>query len=183
MVGLIRNTKVPKDEEWISLVLEFLFVHAFFDVVKNGSKVSKVNDMPNDETYMAEDILTCRVKANTQPTPALSPATRTVCRDRFFAILGELSTMPPVAKVAELGGSVLKTRKLNGTMNNGEFWADHAVQRYRALEKDTKHYKNVVEFDEESSQAKKDAFKTIEKIKADVCIIVLRNVSKANLSN
>ncbi|KAH8550146.1 DNA polymerase phi-domain-containing protein [Umbelopsis sp. PMI_123] len=147
VVGLIRNTKVPKDEEWISLVLEFLFVHAFFDVVKNGSKVSK---------------------ANTQPTPALSPATRTVCRDRFFAILGELSTMPPVAKVAELGGSVLKTRKLNGTMNNGEFWADHAVQRYRALEKDTKHYKNIVEFDEESSQAKKDAFKTIEKIKADI---------------
>lgn len=79
--------------------------------------------------------------------------------------------MPPVAKVAELGGSVLKTRKLNGTMNNGEFWADHAVQRYRALEKDTKHYKNIAEFDEESSQAKKDAFKTIEKIKADVNIV------------
>lgn len=80
--------------------------------------------------------------------------------------------MPPVAKVAELGGSVLKTRKLNGTMNNGEFWADHAVQRYRALEKDTKHYKNIAEFDEESSQAKKDAFKTIEKIKADVIIVL-----------
>ncbi|CAO3670180.1 unnamed protein product [Umbelopsis ramanniana] len=147
MVGLIRNTKAPKEEEWISQVLEFLFVHAFFDVIKAGSKVSK---------------------ANAIPTPALSPATRAVCRDRFFAILGEVSTMPPVAKVAELGGSVLKTRKLNGTMNNGEFWADHAVQRYRALEKDTKHYTNIAEFDEESSEAKKDAFKTIEKIKADI---------------
>ncbi|KAG2175098.1 hypothetical protein INT44_007576, partial [Umbelopsis vinacea] len=152
MVGLIRNTKVPKDEEWLSQVLEFLFVHAFFDVVKGGSKVSKVNSLV----------------ANTVPTPALSPATRTVCRDRFFAILGEVSTMPPVAKVAELAGSVLKTRKLNGTMNNGEFWAEYAVQRYRALEKDTKHYKNIAEFDEESTQVKKDAFKTIEKIKADI---------------
>lgn len=109
------------------------------------------------------------LQVNTQPTPALSTASRNVCRDRFFSALGEVSTMPPIAKVAELGGSVLKTRKLNGTMNNGDFWADHAVQRYKAIEKDTKHYKNVVEFSEESTEAKKEAFKTIEKIKADVC--------------
>lgn len=42
MVGLIRNTKIPKEEDWISHVLEFLFVHAFFDIIKNGSKVSEV---------------------------------------------------------------------------------------------------------------------------------------------
>lgn len=109
------------------------------------------------------------LQVNTQPTPTLSTASRSVCRDRFFSALGEVSTMPPIAKVAELGGSVLKTRKLNGTMNNGDFWADHAVQRYKAIEKDTKHYKKVIEFSEESTEAKKEAFKTIEKIKADVC--------------
>lgn len=109
------------------------------------------------------------MQINSQPTPALSTVSRNVCRDRFFAALGEVSTMPPIAKVAELGGSVLKTRKLNGTMNNGDFWADQVVQRYKLIEKDTKHFKNVVEFSEESTEAKKEAFKTIENIKADVC--------------
>lgn len=42
MVGLIRNSKIPKEEEWISLVLEFLFLHAFFEIVKGGSKTSEV---------------------------------------------------------------------------------------------------------------------------------------------
>jgi hypothetical protein len=42
MVGLIRNTNVPREEEWISLLLEFLFVHAFFDIINPGSKVSEV---------------------------------------------------------------------------------------------------------------------------------------------
>ncbi|GAB5585522.1 DNA-directed DNA polymerase [Umbelopsis nana] len=156
MVGLIRNTKIPKEEDWISHVLEFLFVHAFFDIIKNGSKVSEINS---------------------QPTPALSTASRNVCRDRFFAALGEVSTMPPIAKVAELGGSVLKTRKLNGTMNNGDFWADHVVQRYKLIEKDTKHFKNVVEFSKESTEAKKEAFKTIEEIKADITKSGAENVN------
>jgi hypothetical protein len=105
------------------------------------------------------------------PAPSLSSASRTVCRERFFAALGEVSTMPPIAKVAELGGSVLKTKKLNGTMNNGDFWAEHIVQRYKAIEKDAKHYKSVVDLSEESIEVKKAAFKTIENIKADVSII------------
>ncbi|KAJ2956399.1 hypothetical protein NQZ79_g7736 [Umbelopsis isabellina] len=147
MVGLIRNSKIPREEEWIAHVLEFLFVHAFFDVVKAGSKVSEVNVIA---------------------APALSSATRNICQERFFAALGEVSTMPPIAKVAELGSAVLKTRKLNGTMNNGDFWAEHVVQRYKAIEKDAKHYKRAVEFNEESEEARKLAFKTIEKVKSDI---------------
>ncbi|KAK9766822.1 DNA-directed DNA polymerase [Basidiobolus ranarum] len=148
LFALVRNTRIPREESWLLSILQFFLVHSFFEVNKVSSK---------------SDIQEVRVK----PTPNISEPTRELCRKRFFSMLAELSRIPPLSKVSELSkenGSVRISKRLNGTMNDGEFWAYVVVQMVLKLERDS-NVSSVYELTPESVAARKKALDTVKKIK------------------
>jgi len=146
MFSLFRNSKVPREEGWIKSILEFLLVHAFFDVKKADAK-SKY------------------VEAHTLPAPALSTATREHCKTRFYSMMAELSTMAPLAakKETEEAETVNYSRKLNGTMLDGTFWCSFALSMMVDLEK-SKNFEALTVLGDEAAKAKKTALALVTKI-------------------
>ncbi|KAL7313927.1 DNA-directed DNA polymerase [Mucor circinelloides] len=118
MTLLVTNAKIPKEEDWVTQLVQFLMLHAFFDI-KSADK--------------AKSYLTGLHK----PTPALSDATVKLCQDRFQAVLVALSKLPPMQQAAAATAPI-KTRKLQGITNNGELWAYQAFEIYQALQKNKK---------------------------------------------
>lgn len=118
MTLLVTNAKIPKEEDWVTQLVQFLMLHAFFEV-KTADK--------------AKSYLTGLHK----PTPALSDATVKLCQDRFQAVLVALSKLPPMQQ-ATATATPIKTRKLQGITNNGELWAYQAFEIYQTLQKNKK---------------------------------------------
>ncbi|KAF8933972.1 DNA-directed DNA polymerase [Podila verticillata] len=144
MFSLFRNHKVPREEGWIKSILEFYLVHAFFNIKKVDAK-SKY------------------VEAHVLPTPALSAATREHCRNRFYGMMAELSTMAPLAKKESEEDTVNYSRKLNGTMLDGTFWCSSALSMMMDLEK-AKNFESLTELGEEAAKARKTALALVGKI-------------------
>jgi DNA polymerase phi len=48
MVALCRNASVPKDDEWVTSVVDFLAVHGFYTIRKANKKsnISAVSQFP-----------------------------------------------------------------------------------------------------------------------------------------
>ncbi|KAL1914929.1 uncharacterized protein VTP21DRAFT_7845 [Calcarisporiella thermophila] len=137
MFALVRNPRVPKDETWISTILEFVTVHAFF----------QISSAPATKQF-------------TKPNPELTAATRHVCRERFYGLLGELSTMPPLSK--QRAGPL--SRMLNGTMNDGEFWAYAALRKIESLS-GMKGLECTVELSDDATETRQNAIFMLEKIR------------------
>ncbi|CDS09480.1 hypothetical protein LRAMOSA10840 [Lichtheimia ramosa] len=132
MILLVKNPRVPKEEEWLGDFVRFLMVYAFFDVKKGATKGSWF------ESYR-------------KPTPVLSDAIREECKKSFQSVLVTLSNMPSLAKVQEQqNGAVLKSRKFHGVRNDGELWVYHVLQIYQKLAND----KSLVIHDELSDESK-----------------------------
>ncbi|KAG0373315.1 DNA-directed DNA polymerase [Mortierella sp. AD032] len=146
MFSLFRNPKVPREEGWIKSILEFFLMHAFFDIKKVDAK-SKY------------------AEAHALPAPALSTATREHCRNRFYGMMAELSTMAPLAakKESDEAETVNYSRKLNGTMLDGTFWCSFALHMIVDLEK-SKNFESLVTLEEEATKAKKTAIALVTKI-------------------
>ncbi|KAF9923978.1 DNA-directed DNA polymerase [Linnemannia zychae] len=146
MFSLFRNPKVPREEEWIKSILEFFLIHAFFDIKKMDAK-SKY------------------VEAHVLPTPVLSSATREHCKNRFYGMMAELSTMAPLAakKESDETETVNYSRKLNGTMLDGTFWCSFALNMMVDLEKN-KNFDSLVALGDEAAKAKKTAIALVTKI-------------------
>ncbi|KAG0370575.1 DNA-directed DNA polymerase [Gamsiella multidivaricata] len=146
MFSLFRNPKVPREEGWIKSILEFYLVHAFFDIKKVDTK-------------------TKYVEAHVLPTPALSAATREHCRNRFYGMMAELSTMAPLTakKENEEIETVNHSRKLNGTMLDGTFWCSFALSMMVDLEK-SKNFDNLISLGDDADKAKKTALSFVTKI-------------------
>lgn len=123
MTLLITNTKIPKEETWVTDVVQFLMIHAFFDIKSADKSKSYLTGLH-------------------KPTPALSEATHKFCQERFQAVLVALSKLPPMQQAAATattaGAAPLKTRKLNGMTHNGELWAYRVFEIYQKLEKNKK---------------------------------------------
>ncbi|ORX88701.1 hypothetical protein K493DRAFT_341123 [Basidiobolus meristosporus CBS 931.73] len=148
LFALVRNTRIPREESWLLSILQFFLVHSFFEVNKVNAKSA---------------IQEARVK----PTPAVSEATRELCQKRFFSMLAELSRIPPLSKVSELSKENNASRiskKLHGTMNDGDFWAFKVVELLLKLEKDS-NLESLYELSPESLEARKKALDTVKKIK------------------
>ncbi|KAJ3162784.1 hypothetical protein HDU86_003758 [Geranomyces michiganensis] len=90
--SLLKNGRIPKEQKWIQSVAHFVCLHAFYDV--------KVADAKNDLIRPAQ--------------PPVSEATRAVCKERFFAILGTLATIV----LKDTAGKPLHA----GLMQNGHIW-------------------------------------------------------------
>ncbi|KAF9969908.1 DNA-directed DNA polymerase [Actinomortierella ambigua] len=145
MFALFRNSKVPREESWISSILQFYLINAFFEIKRADAK-SKY------------------VEAHALPKPELSTATRGYCKARFYSMMAELSTMAPLApKKAEEGEHANYSRKLNGTMLDGTFWCSYALSMITNLEKN-KNFSPIVTLDERASEAKREALALINKI-------------------
>ncbi|KAG0206968.1 DNA-directed DNA polymerase [Mortierella sp. GBA30] len=148
MFSLFRNPKVPREESWIKSILEFFLVHAFFDIKKTDAK-SKY------------------AEAHALPAPALSAATREHCRNRFYGMMAELSTMAPLVQTKketeETTEAVNYSRKLNGTMLDGTFWCSFALNMMVDLEKN-KSFDSLVTLGEDAAAAKKTALALVGKI-------------------
>ncbi|GJJ69193.1 DNA polymerase phi [Entomortierella parvispora] len=146
MFSLFRNSKVPREEGWIKSILEFLLIHAFFNIKKADSK----------SKYM---------EAHSLPAPALSTATREHCKTRFYSMMAELSTMAPLAskKETDEAETVSYSRKLNGTMLDGTFWCSFALSMMVDLEK-SKNFEALTVLSDEAAKAKKTALSLVTKI-------------------
>ncbi|KAF9202864.1 DNA-directed DNA polymerase [Haplosporangium sp. Z 27] len=146
MFSLFRNPKVPREEGWIKSILEFYLVHGFFEIKKTDAK-SKY------------------AEAHVLPSPELSTATRDYCRNRFYGMMAELSTMAPLAikKDAEENETVNYSRKLNGTMLDGTFWCSFALNMLVDLEK-SKIFVKLITLEDDAATAKKTALALVTKI-------------------
>lgn len=114
MTLMVTNVKIPKEEEWVTQLVQFLMIHSFFDI--------KSSDKSNKSYFTGLH----------KPTPALSEATIKNCQERFQAVLVALSKLPPLQQTA------LKTKKLNGITNDGELWAYKVFEIYQSLHKSKK---------------------------------------------
>ncbi|CAO3635815.1 unnamed protein product [Cunninghamella echinulata] len=113
MLLLITNPKTPKDEKWINDIIQFLLVYTFFDV---SSKKGK-----NNNHYLTH---------YQQPKPALSDNTLTMLKNKLESLILALSKLAPTAK-SETGH--LKTKRWNGTTNDGQLWAQVIYQHWNSL--------------------------------------------------
>ncbi|KAI0060788.1 hypothetical protein BV25DRAFT_1827328 [Artomyces pyxidatus] len=128
--ALIRNGAIPKDDEWVQLILDWLTVHGLFVIKKKTEK----------SNFTA---------VHSIPSPPLSDDLRKQCRERLLSSVAELTTQAVLAKSSE------KMQKLVGVTSSGEFWVARVLRSIGQLEKDTKHVELLVGFDEDD-RAKMD---------------------------
>ncbi|OCF44480.1 DNA polymerase phi subunit [Kwoniella heveanensis CBS 569] len=146
LLALCRNGSVPKDDAWISSLIDFLLVHGFF-LVRKADKKSKIGAL------------------HTTPKPALSESTAAVCRARLASCLVELTT----ASVSQRGSDENKTRQ-QGCDVSGKLWLRRALETLSALEGNKKHVELMTDADEEIKAIRNAAVSTVtalEKVKED----------------
>ncbi|WVQ94762.1 hypothetical protein IAU59_001843 [Kwoniella sp. CBS 9459] len=146
LLALCRNGSVPKDDAWISSLVDFLLVHGFF-LIRKADKKSSISAL------------------HTTPKPALSESTAAVCRARLASCLVELTT----ASVSQRGSDEAKTRQ-QGCDLAGKLWLRRALDTIFALEENKKHVELMTDADEEIKAIRKTAVATItalEKVKED----------------
>jgi DNA polymerase phi len=133
--SLVRNAKVPKSDDWVSEVLDFLMVHGLFFV--KSAKPSKSLSI-------------------SVPKPPLSTGSVNVCRERFFAAILDLTTASPPREGEK--------RREQGRNDNGQLWLRRALDIIAQVEKDAKAFEPVVEVDEEIVKMRKDAMELLVKV-------------------
>jgi DNA polymerase phi len=148
MLLLVTHPKTPKEESWINDVIQFIVVYTFFDV---KPKASTKKSPKKSKAATTVDYLNT---FETAPTPALTEPTRAMCKAKFQALVLSLSKLPPTNKKTEIGQ--LKTRRWNGSTNDGRLWADVIYNHYQHLLSN----KNLVLHGQVGDDA--DALKTIK---------------------
>ncbi|KAJ3193239.1 hypothetical protein HK101_005175 [Irineochytrium annulatum] len=125
---LVRNSRIPKAESWVTTVTRFLLFHSLYSVQKAADLASVGKGLRN-------------------PSPQLSASIRTYCGERLQAILAELiaTSLPKDAgaseQPAEVNGAAKHHRKTvlpRGTMPSGELWSHDLVLCMKQLEKSVK---------------------------------------------
>lgn len=152
MLLLVTHPKTPKEESWINDVIQFIVVYSFFDVKLSTKAPVKKSPKKSKAAATTVDYLTTFEAA---PTPALTETTRNMCKAKFQALVLSLSKLPPTNKKTETGQQ-LKTRRWNGSTNEGRLWADVIYNHYQHLLSN----KNLVLHEQSNDDA--DALKTIK---------------------
>ena len=150
---LVKNNAVPKEESWLLSLVQFLMVYAFFDIKKSSSNKKSPTTAYFEEYH--------------KPATPLSEATLNQCKDSFQTVLMALEKMPPLAKTKELGVSALRSKRLTGTMNDGELWVYRVYETQQKLSKD-KHLKLRTELSKESQASLKKAISLMEDLRKKV---------------
>ncbi|KAI8145824.1 DNA polymerase phi-domain-containing protein [Fennellomyces sp. T-0311] len=145
MTFLVKNNAIPKEEDWLLSLVQFVMVYAFFDIKKSATGASSF------ESYH-------------KPAVPLSEKTQEQCKESFQTILMALEKMPPLAKVKELGVSSLRSRRLNGTMNDGELWVYRVYEVQQKLAKN-KNLQSRVQLSKEGQTSLKKAIDLTEHLR------------------
>ncbi|CEI97277.1 hypothetical protein RMCBS344292_11413 [Rhizopus microsporus] len=145
MTLLATNTKVPKQEEWVIKLVEFMMTHAFFNV-KTASKKNK-------SSYLS---------SLHKPSPPLSATTVKHCQDKLQLVLVGLSKLSPLDNQKI---EALKSHKRDGYMKNNELWVHKVLSIYQALEKNSSLTPRL-ELAKETKEMIDKAMKKVEKLDA-----------------
>ncbi|EPQ58607.1 hypothetical protein GLOTRDRAFT_35678 [Gloeophyllum trabeum ATCC 11539] len=131
--ALVRNGAVPKQDDWLNTVLEWLAIHGLFEIKKKTDKTS----------YRA---------LHKVPSPPLSEDLRKSCRARLLSCLSDLLTRP-VPKDTD----GVETRDSAMHANDGSFWIGRVLDIVTTLEKDEKHARPTVQLDNEDKELRDKA--------------------------
>lgn len=143
MTLLVTNSKIPKEEKWVTELVQFLMIHSFFDVKSADKTASYLTGLH-------------------KPTPALSENTIKFCQERFQTVLVALSKLPPIQQA-----SSIKTKKLNGITNDGELWAYKVFSIYQTLQKNKKLTTHIKPADK-TIKATEKAIKIVSELRSKI---------------
>jgi len=145
MIALTRNGAVPKTDEWVSRVLDFLLVHGFF-IVRKADKKSKIQAVSFDSFDGANSQLHNIAK------PPFSEATAATARARFASALVEVTAAVPPKD----------SGRTQGADTSGKLWLTHALETVTALEANKKNVEIVTDADEEIKQIRTQALDVLK---------------------
>ncbi|KAG5647160.1 hypothetical protein DXG03_001115 [Asterophora parasitica] len=112
--ALIRSGAIPKSDEWVQSILDWLIVHGLFVVKKKSEK----------SPFLA---------LHSIPNPVFSDDLRQSCRSRLLSCVGDLNMQSVVLKSGD------KASKVPAVTSDGEFWLAKVLGTIQALEQDSKH--------------------------------------------
>ncbi|KAG5462257.1 MAG: hypothetical protein BJ554DRAFT_5442, partial [Olpidium bornovanus] len=154
LLSMTRSKSLTKDEDLLQRVLRFFLVHGFFKVKTD------TNVFPGPA-----------------PNPPLSEKTRTMCRERFLSLLGDLSSaIPPVnpndgGQGEDKQGSQARPRKRSieqGATADGEFWAYKALRTVLELESRPEELTLIKPLSEEAAVARSKVVKAVERMRKEI---------------
>ncbi|KAF8911087.1 DNA polymerase phi-domain-containing protein [Gymnopilus junonius] len=139
LATLVRNGKIPKEDEWVLFILSWFVVNGLFVVKKKSSKSA--------------------LPIHTIPSPIFSDNLRQSCRNRLLACLSDLSSQTVVLKQDD------KVTKVTGVASDGEFWISKVLSTIEVLEADERHIELLADVDEDVAAFQAKARETIGKLR------------------
>lgn len=138
---LIQNGRLPKEDEWVQSILDWLALHGLFVVKKKSSK-SPIQAL------------------RSIPKPAFSEEHRQQCRSKLLTSLSNLNAQTTVVKSGE------KATKASAVASDGKFWVAKVLETIQQLENDSKHVSSLAEADEGEQQLRVRAREVVETLRA-----------------
>ncbi|KIY51003.1 hypothetical protein FISHEDRAFT_38185 [Fistulina hepatica ATCC 64428] len=121
----IRNRAIPKSDNWVKQILDWLVVHGIFSIRKKTDR-SPVQAL------------------RTIPSPPFSNSLQKCCRQKLLACLADLATYTTAATSSDG-----KISKVSGASSHGSLWISVVLKTISVLENDQKHVEFLDDFDEE----------------------------------
>ncbi|KAJ7083833.1 DNA polymerase phi-domain-containing protein [Mycena crocata] len=139
--ALIRNGAVPKEDDWIMSILDWLTLNGLF-VIKKKSEKSPFLGL------------------HRIPSPQLSDSLRQQCRSRLLGCLADLSSQSRPLKLAQD-----QTIKCPAIASDGEFWVSKVITTVEQLNADTKRVALLVDSDENEIILRTKVRDTVQKLR------------------
>ncbi|KAK7014985.1 DNA polymerase phi-domain-containing protein [Favolaschia claudopus] len=139
--ALIRNVGIPKADDWVMSILDWLVLNGLF-VVKKKSEKSPFIGLRKISTPPFSDIL------------------RDQCRNRLLSCLAELTHQTRSLTLDED-----RTIKCPGIASDDEFWISKVIGSVERLKEDTKRVALLVEADEVDSSLQAKVNETVAKLR------------------
>ncbi|KAI9456638.1 DNA polymerase phi-domain-containing protein [Lactarius psammicola] len=153
--ALIRNGAIPKDDEWVQQILDWLTVHGIF-VVKKRS--------PNSPVCVVHKV----------PSPPFTDDLRRRCRERLLSCLADLTRLSNVTQTAD------RTQRMIGVTSDGEPWISKVLHTIHRLEQDPKHVELLSDFGPEDRGMLERACNLVTKLKK-ACLRSVEDVQGVEL--
>ncbi|KAJ7632481.1 DNA polymerase phi-domain-containing protein [Roridomyces roridus] len=139
--ALIRNGAVPKEDDWIMTILDWLAVNGLFVVKKKSEK----------SPFLA---------LRSIPSPPFSDDLRQQCRNRLLGCLADLSSQTRPWKLSDD-----RTIKCPAIASDGEFWVSKVIASVEKLKGETKRVDLLVETDENDSALHSSVRDNVQKLR------------------
>lgn len=134
MYALLRNTRVPRDEEWTLVCAKFMFFHAFCVVGSNKGIPTKLRQI-----VAAPDV-------------PITPRIRSICAARFASAVAELSAAKPFWGEGAPDDPTMRSREMDGITADGDLRLGRLLTFARELQ-ETKGVSMLVPLSDEAGKA------------------------------